>query len=192
MTVSLVKGENVNLTKDNPALNKVFVGLSWNPRKTSGIDFDLDAQVFLLNENSRVRTDADFIFYSNKSSLDGSVKHGGDNRTGVGEGFDETVNIELNKIPADVKKVVFTASIYDALNRKQNFGQVDDASITILDETTGQALAKFDLTEDASADASMILGELYRHNNEWKFKAVGQGFKTELGDLAKNFGVDVG
>lgn len=191
MTVSLVKGQNVNLSKNNEQLKKVKVTLNWPERLTTGASFDLDAQVFLLNENNRVRTDDDLIFYNNLVSKCQSVKHLGDNKTGAGDD-DEIIFIDLAKVPEDVKKIVFTVSMYEAKERKQNFGQVGTATIDLFDADTLNKEATFDLCEDASTDTAVIFGELYKNNGDWKFKAVGQGFSGGLAELAVNFGVNVG
>ena len=191
MAISLNKGGNVSLTKEAPSLVKVGVGLGWSARVTSGADFDLDASAFMLNSNGRVRSDADFIFYRQLESTCKSVKHTGDNRTGDGDGDDETILVDLSKVPADVQKVVFTVTIYDYQARRQNFGMVSNAYIRILDQGNGSEIARYDLSEDASTVTAMIFGELYRHNGEWKFKAVGQGFSNGLAEMARNFGVDV-
>lgn len=193
MAISLSKGGNISLTKEAPSLTKIGVGLGWEARATSGADFDLDASAFLITNTGKVRSDADFIFYRQLASTCGSVKHTGDNRTGAGDGDDETILVDLSLVPADVQKVVFTVTIYDHVARRQNFGMVSEAFIRIYDQnqTNGAEIARFDLSEEASNVTAMIFAELYRHNNEWKFKAVGQGFNNGLGELAKNFGVDI-
>jgi len=191
MAISLTKGGNVNLSKEAPGLNKIIVGLGWDARATDGAAFDLDASAFLVKMDGKVRSDADFCFYNNKIAGDGAVQHQGDNTTGAGEGDDEVVKVELNKIPADLDKVVFTVTIYDAETRKQNFGQVSHAFIRVVNEENGQEIARYDLSEDASIETAMIFGEIYRVGSDWKFKAVGQGFAGGLGALAKNFGVNV-
>ncbi|GEO80721.1 TerD family protein [Pararhodospirillum oryzae] len=192
MAVSLSKGGNVSLSKEAPGLTAIDVGLGWDVRATDGTDFDLDASAFLLGATGKVRTDADFIFYNNKTSSDGSVVHQGDNRTGAGEGDDEVVFVDLHKVPADVQKVAFTVTIHEAEARRQNFGQVANAYIRVVNKADGKELARYDLSEDASTETAMIFGELYRHNDEWKFKAVGQGFAGGLGPLASNYGVNIG
>lgn len=192
MAVSLSKGGNVSLSKEAPGLTAIIVGLGWDARVTDGSAFDLDASAFLLNEGGKVRSDADFIFYNNKTSADGSVVHQGDNQTGSGDGDDETVQIELPKIPADVQKVAFTVTIHEAEARKQNFGQVGNAYIRVVNKADGKEIARYDLSEDYSTETAMIFGEIYRNSNEWKFKAIGQGFAGGLGPLAKNFGVNIG
>lgn len=191
MAVSLSKGGNVSLTKEEPGIESVLVGLGWDVRSTDGHDFDLDASCFMLGANGKVRDDKDFIFYNNLKSEDGAVAHIGDNRTGVGEGDDEVINIELFKVPVDVAKLVISVTIHEADKRKQSFGQVSNAFIRIVNRKTGREIARFDLSEDASTNTAMIFGEIYRHGNEWKFRAVGQGYDGGLGPLAKHFGVNV-
>ena len=191
MAVSLSKGGNVSLSKEAPGLSAINVGLGWDSRVTDGAAFDLDASAFMLNEGGKVRSDSDFIFYNNLKSTDGSVEHLGDNTTGVGEGDDEVIAIDLAKVPADVQKVAFTVTIHEAETRRQNFGQVTNAFIRVVNKADGKEIARYDLSEDYSTETAMNFGELYRHNNEWKFKAVGQGFAGGLGPLAKNFGVNV-
>jgi len=191
MAISLSKGGNVNLSKEAPGLNKIVVGLGWDSRATDGAAFDLDASAFLINSDAKVRTDSDFCFYNNKVVGDGAVQHAGDNTTGVGDGDDETINVELSKIPTDVDKLVFAVTIHEAEQRKQNFGQVNHAYIRIVNEQGGQEIARYDLSEDASIETAMIFGEIYRVGADWKFKAVGQGFAGGLGSLAASFGVSI-
>ena len=191
MAISLSKGGNVNLSKEAPGLNKIVVGLGWDARATDGAAFDLDASAFLVKLDGKVRSDNDFCFYNNKIVGDGAVQHAGDNTTGAGEGDDETVKVELSKIPADLDKVVFAVTIHEADARKQNFGQVNHAYIRVVNEDGGQEIARYDLSEDASVETAMIFGEIYRVGTDWKFKAVGQGFAGGLGPLAASFGVNV-
>ena len=191
MAISLTKGGNVNLSKEAPNLTNMAVGLGWNPRATDGQAFDLDAVAFLVNESGKVRADADFIFFNNLKSSDGSVEHTGDNRTGEGDGDDEVIKVGLSKVPADVSKVVFCAVIYDGQARNQNFGQVANAYIRIVNTQGGAEVARYDLSEDSSTETAMIFGELYKNNGEWKFRAVGQGFAGGLGPLAASYGVAV-
>ena len=191
MAISLSKGANVNLSKESPGLNKIVVGLGWDSRATDGAAFDLDASAFLVKADGKVRTDNDFCFYNNKLVGDGAVQHMGDNTTGVGDGDDETVKVELSKVSADLDKVVFAVTIYEADVRKQNFGQVNHAYIRVVNDETGQEIARYDLSEDASIETAMIFGEIYRVGSDWKFKAVGQGFAGGLGALAASFGVNV-
>jgi tellurium resistance protein TerD len=192
MAISLQKGGNISLSKSAPGLSKIFVGLGWDVRTTSGDEFDLDASVFLVNEQGRVRSDSDFIFYNQTTSADGSVQHQGDNRTGAGEGDDEVIKVELDKVPLDVSKLVFTVSIYDADKRHQNFGMVSSAVIRVVSELDEVEVARYDLSEDASTETALIFGEIYRHSGEWKFRAVGQGFNGGFAALVKNFGVNIG
>lgn len=191
MAISLTKGGNVNLSKEAPNLTNIAVGLGWNPRATDGQAFDLDAVAFLVNESGKVRADADFIFFNNLKSSDGSVEHTGDNRTGEGDGDDEVIKVDLSKVPADVSKVVFCAVIYEGQARNQNFGQVANAYIRIVNTQGGAEVARYDLSEDSSTETAMIFGELYKNNGEWKFRAVGQGFAGGLGPLAASYGVAV-
>jgi tellurium resistance protein TerD len=191
MAISLSKGGNVNLSKEAPGLNKIVVGLGWDARATDGAAFDLDASAFLVKLDGKVRSDSDFCFYNNKVVAGGAVQHAGDNTTGAGEGDDETIKVELSKIPADLDKVVFAVTIHEAETRKQNFGQVNHAYIRVINEEGGQEIARYDLSEDASVETSMIFGEIYRIGADWKFKAVGQGFAGGLGPLASSFGVSV-
>ena len=191
MAISLSKGGNVSLTKEAPGVESIAVGLGWDARATDGMDFDLDASCFMLNSNGKVRSDADFIFYNQLKSACGSVEHTGDNRTGSGEGDDETLYVELNKVPADVQKLAFTVTIHEADIRKQNFGMVNNAYIRVIDRKTDKEIARYDLSEDASTNTAMIFGEVYRYNNEWKFKAIGQGYDGGLRPLALNYGVNI-
>jgi len=191
VAVSLTKGANVNLSKEAPGLRSIRVGLGWDTRVTDGSDFDLDASVFVLGENGRVRNDGDFIFFNNLSGADGAVVHQGDNLTGEGEGDDEVVNVTLDRLPGDVAKVSFAVTIYEADQRRQNFGMVSNAFIRVVNGDGGTEIARYDLSEDASTETAMIFGELYRHGSEWKFKAIGQGFSGGLTPLARSFGVNV-
>ncbi|NCQ51773.1 TerD family protein [archaeon] len=191
MAVVLTKGGNVNLSKEAPGLNQISVGLGWDVRATDGTGYDLDASVFLLKTDGKVRSDADFVFFNNSKSICGSVVHQGDNRTGAGDGDDEVIKIDLSKVPADVDKLAFTVTIYDAEKRGQNFGQVSKAYIRVVNNAGGAEVARYDLSEDASTVTDMIFGELYRAGGEWKFKAIGQGFNKGLGALAANFGIKI-
>jgi tellurium resistance protein TerD len=191
MGVNLTKGANVNLSKAAPGLNKVVIGLGWDARASDGAAFDLDGSVFLLDAAGKVRGDADFIFFNNKTSACKSVEHGGDNTTGKGDGDDEKVSVTLNSVPADVQRVSFAVTIHEADTRRQNFGMVSSAFIRVVDAATGTEISRYDLSEDASTDTAMTFGELYKHNGEWKFKAIGQGFKGGLGALAASLGVSV-
>ncbi|CAM4234410.1 TerD family protein [Serratia silvae] len=191
MAVSLVKGGNVSLTKEAPTMNIAMAGLGWDARVTDGQGFDLDASVFMVGDDGKVLNDSSFIFFNNKKSTCGSVEHQGDNRTGEGDGDDEQVKIELSKVPAEVKKLVFAVTIYDAEARKQNFGMVSNSYMRIFNNDNGTEIARFDLSEDASTETAMVFGELYRNGAEWKFKAVGQGFAGGLSALASQHGVNI-
>ncbi len=190
MAVSLSKGGNVSLSKEAPGLKKITLGLGWDVRKTDGADFDLDAMVFLVNDQGKVRSDTDFVFFNNKSSADGSVTHAGDNRTGAGEGDDETINIDLDNVPADVQKVIAAVVIYEGQQRGQNFGMVDKAFIRVVNADGGTEIARYDLTEDAGVVTAMIFGEVYRNAGEWKFKAIGQGYNEGFQALVRSYGVN--
>ena len=190
MAISLQKGGNVNLSKEAPGLTKVVIGLGWDPRSSDGSAFDLDGSAFLLKADGKVRGDSDFIFYNNLKSTDGSVVHTGDNQTGQGDGDDESLNVNLSAIPADIDRVSFGVTIHEAEQRRQNFGMVGKAYIRCLNAANGAELARYDLSEDGSTETAMIFGELYRHGGDWKFRAIGQGFKGGLGPLARSFGVN--
>lgn len=191
MAISLSKGGNLSLSKTDPSLNQVLVGLGWDARATDGVDFDLDASAFLLGANDKVRSEADFIFYNQTRSPEGSVEHTGDNRTGEGDGDDEAVKIDLSKVPADIQKIAITVTIHDADSRGQNFGQVQNAFIRVVNDQSNVEIVRFDLNEDYSTETAMIFGELYRHNNEWKFRAVGQGYNGGLGAMCRQFGINI-
>lgn len=190
MAISLQKGGNVNLSKEAPGLSKVVIGLGWDPRATDGAAFDLDGSAFMQKNDAKVRGDADFIFYNNLKSTDGSVVHLGDNTSGQGEGDDEKLTVDLGKVPAEIDKISFCVTIHEADARRQNFGMVSKAYIRCLDANGDKELARYDLSEDGSTETAMIFGELYRAGAEWKFKAIGQGFKGGLGPLARSFGVN--
>lgn len=192
MPVSLQKGQKVSLTKDNPGLKKVVVGLGWDVNAfDTGGDFDLDAAAFLLNDTGKVGSSSDFVFYGNLSHPSGSVMHQGDNLTGVGDGDDEQIKIDLSKVPDNVTKIAFTVTIYEPEKRKQNFGQVENAFIRIYNEETGEEMLRYDLGEDFSIETAAVFGELYKSGSEWKFNAIGSGFQGGLAALCANFGVDV-
>ena len=191
MGISLSKGGNVSLSKTDPSLKNVIVGLGWDARPTDGADFDLDASAFMVKDDGKVRSDSDFIFYNQMKSTCGSVEHTGDNRTGAGDGDDEAVIILLDKVPVDVQRVVFCVTIHDAEMRKQNFGQVNHAYVRVVNKDSNNEVARYDLSEDASIETAMIFGEIYRHSGEWKFKAVGQGYAGGLAALAKQYGINV-
>ncbi|MFF1872259.1 TerD family protein [Streptomyces sp. CB03911] len=191
MGVSLAKGGNVSLTKEAPGLTAVIVGLGWDVRSTTGADFDLDASALLCNEAGRVVSDQHFVFFNNLRSPEGSVEHSGDNLTGGGDGDDEQIKVDLASVPANVTKVVFPVSIYDADARLQNFGQVRNAFIRIVNQANGSEVARYDLSEDASSETAMVFGELYRYGAEWKFRAIGQGYASGLRGIASDYGVNV-
>jgi tellurium resistance protein TerD len=191
MAISLAKGGNVSLSKSAPGLNRILVGLGWDARATDGSDFDLDASAFLLGEDGKVQKDADFVFYGQLRSSCGSVEHTGDNRTGAGDGDDEVLKVTLESVPATVQRIAITVTIHEAESRKQNFGQVSNAFIHIVNVDNNVEIVRFDLSEDYSTETAMIFGEIYRNNNEWKFKAVGQGYSGGLEAMCRQFGVSV-
>ncbi len=191
MAISLNKGGNVSLSKSEPGLTKILIGLGWDARATDGNDFDLDASAFMLGSGNKIRRDDDFIFYNNLKSACGSVEHTGDNRTGSGDGDDEALKMSLNLVPADVQTVAITVTIHDAEGRKQNFGQVKNAFIRIVNDETEKEIARYDLSEDYSTETAMIFGEIYRHNDDWKFRAVGQGYAGGLAAMCSQYGIDV-
>jgi len=190
-TVSLAKGQNVSLSKEAPGLKQIVVGLGWEPRPTDGEEFDLDASIFMLGENGKVRTQdsQDFCFYGNMSIGDGAVVHQGDNRTGEGEGDDEQIVVDLTRVPANVKHLAIVITIFEAKKRRQNFGQVTGAFARIVNAENDREITRYDLSEDGASETAMIFAEIYRHNGEWKFKAVGQGFADGLYRLCQHFGV---
>lgn len=192
MPINLSKGQKVDLTKGNPSLKNIMVGLGWDVNAfDSGSDFDLDAAAFMCGANGKCPTEKEFIFYGNLVHSSEAVKHMGDNRTGVGEGDDEQIEIDLTKIPANIERIAFTATIYDADVRKQNFGQVSNAYIRIVDESNNQELIRYDLGEDFSIETAVVVGELYKHNGEWKFNAIGSGFQGGLAALCGHYGIEV-
>jgi tellurium resistance protein TerD len=192
MSVSLSKGGNVSLSKEAPGLTAINVGLGWDARTTSGTDFDLDASALMVDTSGKILSDANFIFFNNLKSPDGSVEHTGDNLTGEGEGDDEMIKVSLATVPPEVDKIVFAVSIYDAEKRGQSFGQVRNAFIRVVNQAGEAEIARYDLSEDASTETAMIFGEVYRNGAEWKFRAVGQGYSTGLAGIARDYGVNVG
>ena len=191
MPINLRKGQKIDLTKSNPGLDKLHVGLGWDTNRYDGTDdFDLDAVVFMLGADGKASGDADFIFYGNQRHASGSVQSMGDNRTGAGDGDDEVIKVSLSQVPANIERIAFAVSIYDADVRHQNFGQVENAYIRIVDEGSDTELIRYDLGEDFSIEASVIVGELYRYNGEWKFNAIGSGFQGGLAALCQNYGLD--
>lgn len=192
MAVSLKKGQKVDLTKTNPGLKNILIGLGWDTNKyDGGADFDLDASVFLLGANGKVASDDDFVFYGNLKHKSDSVEHLGDNLTGAGEGDDEEIKIDLSKVPEAVEKIDFTVTIYEADERKQNFGQVENAFIRVVNAETNEELIRYDLGEDFSVETAVVIGELYRNKGEWKFNAIGSGFSGGLAALGTNYGVNI-
>ena len=192
MGISLVKGQKVDLTKGNPSLKNIMVGLGWDVNAfDSGADFDLDASAFMCGANGKCPTEKEFVFYGNLEHPSGAVKHQGDNLTGEGDGDDEQIKIDLTKVPAEIFKIAFTATIYEAEARRQNFGQVANAFIRIYNEETGEELLRYDLGEDFSIETAVVFGELYKNGAEWKFNAIGSGYQGGLAALCGSFGVDV-
>ncbi len=192
MPVCLQKGQKVSITKGNPGLSKVVVGLGWDVNQfDTGGDFDLDAAAFLLTDNGKVSKSEDFVFFGNLTHPSGSVQHMGDNLTGAGEGDDEQIKIDLSAVPANITKIAFTVTIYEAEARRQNFGQVNNAFIRIYNETNGEELLRYDLGEDFSIETAAVFGELYKNGSEWKFNAIGSGYQGGLAALCANYGVDV-
>ncbi len=192
MPVNLQKGQKVSLTKGNPGLSKVVVGLGWDVNQfDTGGAFDLDAAAFLLGENGKTAASADFVFYGNLTHPTGSVQHMGDNLTGAGDGDDEQIKVDLSKVPANISKIAFTVTIYEAEQRRQNFGQVSNAFIRVYNEETGEEMVRYDLGEDFSIETAAVFGELYKNNGEWKFNAIGCGYQGGLAALCANYGVEV-
>ena len=192
MAISLTKGQNISLSKTDPSLKNVLVGLGWDARSTDGQDFDLDASVFMATENGKVPSDRHFIFYNQLVSPCGGIEHTGDNLTGDGDGDDESVIVRLDKVESNIKSLFITVTIHDAEARRQNFGQVSNAFVRIVNNDTSDEIVRFDLSEDYSTETAMVFGEIYRHNGEWKFRAIGQGYKGGLYSLCQQYGVNVG
>lgn len=191
MAVSLNKGQRVSLTKGNPALDKVMIGLGWDINQYDGeSDFDLDASVFLLKRNGKVGNDSDFVFYGNLEHPSHSVIHTGDNRTGVGDGDDETIEVTLSGLPTDYERLVVVITIYDAEHRLQNFGMISNAYIRLIDENIGEEIVRYDLSEDFSTQTALVVGEIYRHRGQWQFKAIGSGYNGGLAKLCATYGID--
>lgn len=192
MPINLSKGQKVDLTKGNPGLKSVMVGLGWDVNAfDSGVDFDLDAAAFMLGADGKCPTENEFVFYGNLTHKSDAVKHMGDNLTGEGDGDDEQIRVDLSKIPANISKIAFTVTIYDAETRRQNFGQVSNAFIRIVDEATGTELIRYDLGEDFSIETAVVVGEMYKHGNEWKFNAIGSGYQGGLSALCTSYGIDI-
>ena len=192
MPVNLQKGQKVSLTKGNPGLSKVVVGLGWDVNQfDTGGAFDLDAAAFLLGDNGKASMSEDFVFYGNLTHPTGCAQHMGDNLTGAGDGDDEQIKVDLSKVPADITKIAFTVTICEAEQRRQNFGQVNNAFIRVYNEETGEELVRYDLGEDFSIETAVVFGELYKNNSEWKFNAIGCGYQGGLAALCANYGVEV-
>ena len=191
MAISLNKGGNLSLSKTDPNLVRILIGLGWDERATDGAAFDLDASAFLLTATGKVRGDHDFIFYNQLKSQDSSVEHTGDNRSGQGDGDDETLLVDLSKVSPEIEKIAITVTIHDAQARGQNFGQVQNAFIRVVNDQTNVEIVRFDLNEDYSTETAMIFGELYRHNGEWKFRAVGQGYNGGLRAMCGQYGISI-
>jgi len=192
MAISLNKGGNLSLSKTDPNLVRILIGLGWDERVTDGAAFDLDASAFLLTGSGKVRGDHDFIFYNQLKSQDDSVEHTGDNRSGLGDGDDETLLVNLSKVAPEVEKIAITVTIHDAQARSQNFGQIANAFIRIVNQDTQVEVVRFDLAEDYSTETAMVFGEVYRHNGEWKFRAVGQGYSGGLAAMCQQYGIQTG
>jgi tellurium resistance protein TerD len=191
VAISLSKGGNVSLTKEAPGLQKVTVGLGWDARTTDGQPFDLDASAIGVDANGRVLSDQHFVFFNNTRSPDGAIEHSGDNVTGEGAGDDEQIRVDLTGAPAGLDRVVFPVSIYDAETRGQNFGQVRNAFIRVINQAGEAEITRYDLSEDASTETAMVFGEVYRNGAEWKFRAVGQGYASGLAGIARDFRVNI-
>ena len=192
MGITLAKGQKVDLTKTNPGLKNIIVGLGWDVNKyDGGFSFDLDTAAFLTGANGKVTADTDFVFYNNLRHPSGSVTHLGDNLTGAGDGDDEQIKVSLDQVPANIEKIAFTVTIHEAMQRSQNFGQVSNSYIRVMDESNGTELIRYDLGEDFSIETAIVVGELYRHNGEWKFNAIGSGYQGGLAALCNNFGINV-
>ena len=192
MAISLNKGGNLSLSKTDPTLVRILIGLGWDERATDGASFDLDASAFLLTASGKVRGDHDFIFYNQLKSQDGSVEHTGDNRSGQGDGDDESLVVDLSKVSPEIEKIAITVTIHDAQSRGQNFGQIANAFIRVVNQDSGIEIVRFDLAEDYSTETAMVFGEGYRHNGEWKFRAVGQGYAGGLAAMCQQYGIQVG
>lgn len=191
MAISLSKGGNLSLTKTDPNLVRILIGLGWDERSTDGASFDLDASAFLLGASGKVRGDHDFIFYNQLRSIDGAIEHTGDNRSGQGDGDDESLLVDLSKISPEIEKIAITVTIHDAQVRGQNFGQVANAFIRVVNQDNSIEIVRFDLAEDYSTETAMVFGELYRHSGEWKFRAVGQGYSGGLAAMCQQYGITV-
>ncbi|WP_445492976.1 TerD family protein [Niallia sp. 03133] len=192
MSINLSKGQRIDLTKTNPGLKRAIIGLGWDTnRYDGGADFDLDASAFLANENGKVENDIDFVFYNNLKHPSGGVEHTGDNRTGEGDGDDEQIIIDFSQMPAHVQKIGIAVTIHDAEHRSQNFGQVSNSFVRVVNEENNTEILRFDLGEDFSVETAVVICELYKHNGDWKFNAIGSGFSGGLAALCRNYGLEV-
>ncbi|ABK62582.1 MULTISPECIES: TerD family protein [Clostridium] len=192
MAINLSKGQKINLSKEAPGLKEAIIGLGWDTKQfDGGFDFDLDASAFLVGANGRVNRDEDFVFYNNLEHSSGSVIHTGDNRTGEGDGDDESIVIDFSKVPESIEKIAIAVTIYDAEGRRQNFGQVSNAFVRLVNKENGEEILRYDLSEDFSIETALVFCEIYRYNGEWKFSAVGSGFQGGLAALCKNYGLEV-
>lgn len=191
MTISLSKGQRIDLTKTNPGLTKVIVGLGWDINKyNTGADYDLDASAFLLHEDGKAKGIGDFLFYNNPNLYNGAVEHTGDNRTGAGDGDDEQIVIDFQKVPQNIQRIGITVTIHEAEERKQNFGHVSNAFVRVVDAATDREVLRYDLGEEFSLETAVVICELYRQGSDWKFQAVGSGFNGGLSALCRNYGLD--
>lgn len=194
MTVSLNKGGRISLSKESPGLSKIYIGLGWDCKTTDGSPFDLDSSVFLLNASGKVRNDTDFVFYGNLKAIDGAVEHLGDNLTGAGDGDDEVIKVNITQLDSnasDVEKLALVVTIHEAEQRKQNFGQVNNAFIRILNDENQTEIVRYDLSEDFSMETALVFGEVYKKGGEWRFTAVGQGYAGGLAAACKDYGVNI-
>jgi len=191
MPINLTKGANVSLSNSVPGLTNILIGLGWDARATDGDDFDLDASAYMLSAAGKVRSDADFIFYNQPVSSDGSVKYLGDNRTGEGDDDDEQITVDLSGVPADIERLIIGVTINNAEALGQNFGMVSQAFVRVVNAADDSEIVRYDLSEDFSVETAIVFGEVYRHSGEWKFRAVGQGFQGGLGAMASSYGVNI-
>ena len=191
MAISLQKGQKVDLTKGGSGTSKFLVGLGWDANSYDGAAFDLDASAFCVGADGKVTADTDFIFYNNLQHPSGGVVHKGDNLTGDGAGDDEQLDIDLSLVPANIEKIIFAVTINDAEVRNQNFGQVSNAYIRVVDMSTNQEVLRYDLSEDYSIETALEVGALYRNGAEWKFNAIGAGYEGGLAALCGAHGLQV-
>lgn len=199
MGINLQKGQRISLSKEAPGLTKLICGLGWDVAKRSGgglfgtfsnaPDYDLDASVICLDQNGRVKNNANVIYFSNLSHSSGAITHLGDNLTGAGDGDDEQILIDLSRIPSEIVKLVFTVNIYDCMVRKQDFGQVQNAFVRLVNQSNNQELAKYNLSgSEYQGMTGMLMAEIYRHNDEWKMAAIGNGVKVNgLQELVQTY-----